>query len=67
MASIQATRLKKGMLVKLENDLYRVLDLQHGRLHEVADPVVGDAADEDVDQPLVADPLEQLAVLGERP
>ncbi|HWK09204.1 MAG TPA: elongation factor P [Vicinamibacterales bacterium] len=29
MASIQATRLKKGMLVKLENDLYRVLDLQH--------------------------------------
>jgi elongation factor P len=29
MASIQATRLKKGMLVKLENDLFRVLDLQH--------------------------------------
>ena len=29
MPSIQATRLKKGMLVKLENDLYRVLDLQH--------------------------------------
>jgi len=30
MASIQATRLKKGMLVKLENnDLYRVLELQH--------------------------------------
>jgi elongation factor P len=29
MASIQATRLKKGMLVKMENDLYRVLDLQH--------------------------------------
>ncbi len=29
MASIQATRLKKGMLVKLESDLYRVLDLQH--------------------------------------
>jgi elongation factor P len=29
MASIQATRLKKGMLVKLGNDLFRVLDLQH--------------------------------------
>ena len=29
MASIQATRLRKGMLVKMENDLYRVLDLQH--------------------------------------
>ena len=29
MASIQATRLKKGMLVKLERDLFRVLDLQH--------------------------------------
>jgi elongation factor P len=29
MASIQATRLKKGMLVKIENDLFRVLELQH--------------------------------------
>jgi len=29
MASIQATRLKKGMLIKRENDLFRVLDLQH--------------------------------------
>jgi elongation factor P len=29
MGSIQATRLKRGMLIKLENDLYRVLDLQH--------------------------------------
>jgi elongation factor P len=29
MASIQATRLRKGMLVKLGNDLFRVLDLQH--------------------------------------
>ena len=29
MASIQATRLKKGMLVKMEQDLFRVLDLQH--------------------------------------
>ncbi len=29
MASIQATRLKKGMLVKMEQDLYRVLELQH--------------------------------------
>jgi elongation factor P len=29
MASIQATRLKKGMLVKRGNDLFRVLDLQH--------------------------------------
>jgi elongation factor P len=29
MASIQATRLKKGMLVKLGADLFRVLDLQH--------------------------------------
>ena len=29
MSSIQATRLKKGMLVKLGPDLFRVLDLQH--------------------------------------
>ena len=29
MASIQATRLKKGMLIKFGNDLFRVLDLQH--------------------------------------
>jgi elongation factor P len=29
MASIQATRLKKGMLVKVDNDLFRVLELQH--------------------------------------
>ena len=29
MAAIQATRLKKGMLVKIENDLFRVLELQH--------------------------------------
>jgi elongation factor P len=29
MASIQATRLKKGMLVKMGEDLLRVLELQH--------------------------------------
>jgi elongation factor P len=29
MGSIQATRLKRGMLIKLEKDLFRVLDLQH--------------------------------------
>jgi elongation factor P len=29
MSSIQATRLKKGMLIKLEQDLYRILELQH--------------------------------------
>jgi elongation factor P len=29
MAAIQATRLKKGMLIKMEQDLYRVLELQH--------------------------------------
>ncbi|MGE0593391.1 MAG: elongation factor P [Vicinamibacterales bacterium] len=29
MASIQATRLKKGMLVKVQQDLFRVLELQH--------------------------------------
>src|SRR5687767_4600219 len=29
MASVQATRLKKGMLIKIGNDLFRVLDLQH--------------------------------------
>src|SRR6185295_16598018 len=29
MASIQATRLKKGMLIKVDQDLFRVLDLQH--------------------------------------
>ena len=29
MASIQATRLKKGMLIKVGQDLFRVLELQH--------------------------------------
>ena len=29
MSSIQATRLKKGMLVKIGQDLFRVLELQH--------------------------------------
>src|SRR4029453_12921893 len=29
MASLQATRLKKGMLVKMEQDLFRLFDLQH--------------------------------------
>jgi elongation factor P len=29
MSSMQATRLRKGMLVKMGADLYRVLDLQH--------------------------------------
>jgi len=29
MSSIQATRLKKGMLIKMNEDLYRVLELQH--------------------------------------
>ena len=29
MASLQATRLKKGMLIKMDQDLFRVLDLQH--------------------------------------
>src|SRR6187551_106121 len=29
MASIQATRMKKGMLIKIDQDLFRVLDLQH--------------------------------------
>ncbi len=29
MSSIQATRLRKGMLIKLGNDLFRILDLQH--------------------------------------
>jgi elongation factor P len=29
MSSIQATRLKKGMLVKMGEDLFRVLDLHH--------------------------------------
>jgi elongation factor P len=29
MASLQATRLKKGMLVKMDQDLFRVLELQH--------------------------------------
>jgi elongation factor P len=29
MASIQATRLKKGNLVKMDQDLFRVLELQH--------------------------------------
>ena len=29
MASLQATRMKKGMLIKIEQDLFRVLELQH--------------------------------------
>ena len=29
MASIQATRLKKGMLINVEQNLFRVLDVQH--------------------------------------
>lgn len=29
MASISATRLKKGMLIKVEQDLFRILELQH--------------------------------------
>src|ERR1700724_4682192 len=29
MASIQATRLRKGMLIKVGNDLFRILDLHH--------------------------------------
>jgi elongation factor P len=29
MSSVQATRLRKGMLIKLGNDLFRILDLQH--------------------------------------
>src|SRR5918992_1327815 len=29
MASIQATRMKKGMLIKMGDDLFRVLELQH--------------------------------------
>lgn len=29
MATIQATRLRKGMLIKLGSDLFRILDLQH--------------------------------------
>jgi elongation factor P len=29
MASIQATRLRKGMLIKMGQDLFRVVDLQH--------------------------------------
>ena len=29
MATLQATRMKKGMLIKMGEDLYRVLDLQH--------------------------------------
>src|SRR5689334_9192378 len=28
-SSIQATRLRKGHLIKLGNDLYRILDLHH--------------------------------------
>lgn len=29
MSSIQATRLRKGMIIKLGEDLFRILDLQH--------------------------------------
>ena len=29
MSSVQATRLRKGMLIKVGNDLFRILDLHH--------------------------------------
>jgi translation elongation factor P/translation initiation factor 5A len=29
MNSVQATRLRKGMLIKVGNDLFRILDLHH--------------------------------------
>jgi elongation factor P len=29
MASLQATRMKKGMLIKMDGELYRVLDVKH--------------------------------------
>src|SRR5262245_13132401 len=29
MASIPATRLRKGMLIKIDSDLFRALDVQH--------------------------------------
>jgi elongation factor P len=29
MSSVQATRLRKGMIVKLDEDLFRVIELQH--------------------------------------
>ncbi len=29
MSSIQATRLRKGMIIKLDSDLFRILELQH--------------------------------------
>ncbi len=29
MSSIQATRLRKGMIIKVDSDLFRILDLQH--------------------------------------
>jgi elongation factor P len=29
MATLPATRLKKGMLIKMDNDLFRILELQH--------------------------------------
>ena len=29
MATLQATRMKKGMLIKMDQDLFRVLDVQH--------------------------------------
>jgi elongation factor P len=28
-SSVQATRLRKGMLIKLDNDLFRIMDLHH--------------------------------------
>src|SRR5205807_10246461 len=28
-SSIQATRIRKGMLIKLDNDLFRILELHH--------------------------------------
>src|SRR5919197_996770 len=28
-SSVQATRLRKGMLIKLDNELFRILDLHH--------------------------------------
>ena len=67
MGSIQATRLKKGMLIKLGNDLFRVLDLQHftpgnkrgfvqARMRNIRTGVLGDnkfRAEEDVERAIL--------------
>ena len=67
MATVQATRLKRGMLIKVQNELFRVLDLQHftpgnkrgfvqAKMRNIRTGVLGDnkfRAEEDVERAIL--------------